>query len=200
MPLPVVPGPRTLFSRRLRGVAGLRGIGLISGHRVGVRIRPGSPGDGITFVRVDRHERGAMAPADWRRWVEAPKCTCLEAKSGARFMMVEHCLAALSAARLMDVVVEVDGPELPHLDGSAQPYCDMILEAGTELAPQGRVIKILQPLEFNFDRSHYRFEPADRLELDVSIALNHIGRLEWAGPVEWRDFQQHIAPARSFTR
>ncbi len=188
------------IARRLRGRARLRGIGLITGRRVAVEVGPAPAGHGLRFRRVDRRGAGGEAMADWRHFVEVPNCTCLEAPTGARFHMVEHCMAALAAAGVEDALIEVDGPELPHLDGSARPYCDALDTAGLEIAPAGRRIEITAPLAFNFGRTRYRFEPADRFELDLTISLNHFGRQEWRGPVEWRVFEREIAPARSFMR
>ncbi len=189
-----------VVSTRLSGAATMRGRSMVRGRMTTVRLSPGPVGEGIRFRRVDRRGRGGEAAANWRSRIDVPYCTALAAPSGAKFYMVEHCLAALSAAGVADALVEVDGPELPHGDGSALAYCDAILEAGLAPAPPVRSIQIIRPLAFNFGRTRYRFDPAPRLACDVTVSLNHFGLLQWQGPIEWEDFRRSIAPARSISR
>src|SRR5690242_653508 len=101
--------------RTLRDVVGCRGIGLHSGRPVTMTLRPAAPDSGIVFRRSDA---GAEIRADWKNSIESALSTVLANPQGVHVATVEHLLAALSGNRIDNVVVELDGPEVPVMDGS----------------------------------------------------------------------------------
>src|SRR5579872_7300019 len=104
-----------------------RGIGLHSGQSVAMTLLPAAPGSGIVFRRVDA---GVEIPAVWSNAVEANLCTVLSNGAGVEIKTVEHLMAALSGSGIDNAVVELDGAEVPAMDGSAAPFVALIDRAG----------------------------------------------------------------------
>jgi UDP-3-O-[3-hydroxymyristoyl] N-acetylglucosamine deacetylase len=111
-----------------------------------MRLRPAAPNSGVTFVRTDL--RGAAEiPASWDRVVDTRLCTVLANEDGVTVGTVEHLMAALSGLGIDNAVVELDGPELPIMDGSAAPFVFLIECAGiVDQASPRRAIRVLSPI------------------------------------------------------
>ena len=108
--------PRRLVPQKtLRSSVQCTGIGLHSGAKVTMTLRPAEPNAGISFVRTDL---GVTIPARWDHVVDTRMCTVVGNSDGVSVGTVEHLMAALSGLNVDNVVVEVDGPELPVMDGS----------------------------------------------------------------------------------
>src|SRR5579863_9810364 len=134
----------TASQRTLKTRIGCRGVGLHSGHKVAMTLAPAAPGTGIVFRRVDA---GAEIAASWRNADEASLATVLSNGEGVSVGTVEHLMAALCGAEIDNAVVELDGPEVPIMDGSAQPFLFLIEHAGTvEQDAARRAIKVLKPV------------------------------------------------------
>lgn len=113
----------------------LQGIGLHTGRTAQLRIYPATPGTGIRFLRTDlmqsgtpRHE--AEIPALYTEICDTLLGTTLKNRYGAKIATVEHLMAALWGAGVDDALIEIDGPEVPILDGSSQPFMDAIADSG----------------------------------------------------------------------
>src|SRR3954454_9332569 len=131
--------------RTLRKAATCRGIGLHCGQPVAMTLRPAAPDSGIVFRRSDAD---VEIRADWSNSVESALSTILSNREGIHVGTVEHVMAALAGNRIDNAVVELDGPEVPIMDGSAAPFVRLIQGVGTEAqeVPR-RAIKILKPVE-----------------------------------------------------
>src|SRR3954451_144628 len=128
----------------LRKAATCRGIGLHCGQPVTMTLRPAAPGSGIVFRRSDA---GAEIRADWSNSIESALSTVLSNREGMHVATVEHLMAALAGNRIDNAVVELDGPEVPIMDGSAAPIVRLIEGAGTETQDMPRrAIKIMKPV------------------------------------------------------
>ena len=189
---------------RLRATLGgsftLAGRGLHTGGRVRVRVSPAEAGHGVAFLRTDR---AAVARADWRVRVSQPLCTALRCDDGASLVRtVEHLLSALAALEIDDARVELDGEELPILDGSSAPWCAAIAAAGrVEQAGAPRAyLRVLAPVEVADGARRLRIEPAERLELEGALRLAHFPPMRWAGAVTPDAYVRELAPSRSFGR
>ena len=110
--------------RTLGSEVELQGVGLHTGEAVTLKLRPADAGTGIIFRRVDLAGQPEV-PARIEYMHDAPRRTCLKVGS-AEVHTVEHLLAALSAASIDNVVCELDGPEIPGMDGSSRPFTDAI--------------------------------------------------------------------------
>ncbi len=116
--------------RTLRESIDYVGIGLHTGRRVSLRVYPGQPDTGIWFVRKDVGQGQGVIPALWHRVVETRMCTVLGNEHRITIATVEHLLAALRGCGIDNAVIEVDGPEIPIMDGSAEPWVELIDQAG----------------------------------------------------------------------
>lgn len=176
------------------------GEGIHTGVRSEVRVTPAAAGRGIVFRRAVGSSV-AEIPALWTNRRSRPLCTALQAGDGPLVRTVEHLLAALTAMRIDDAVVEIDGEELPIFDGSAAPWCAMIRTAGrVERAAPRRYLRALKPVEHVNGMRRLTIEPADAHFLSVHIELNHFGPLDWSGAVTPESFERELAPSRSFGR
>jgi UDP-3-O-acyl N-acetylglucosamine deacetylase len=175
--------------------AELSGSGLHTGLPCRVRVGPSSAGSGIVFFRD-----GAPIPARLEQVVATERRTALQAGSH-RVETAEHLLAAAAALGVDDLVVELDGPELPILDGSFAPFVALLDEAG-RIGQQGggRVAQIDRPIDVADGEARYRVEPADRYAVEVTLdyAAPVIGRQTWGCTVSAENFRSGIAAARTF--
>ena len=131
--------------RTLASTVACHSVGLHGGERITMSLRPADAGTGIVFRRIDA---GAEVPALWNHTVNATLCTILSNGEGIEIKTVEHLMAALAGSGVDNAIVELDGAEVPAMDGSAAPFVAMIDQAGTvtQDLPR-RAIKILKPIE-----------------------------------------------------
>jgi UDP-3-O-[3-hydroxymyristoyl] N-acetylglucosamine deacetylase len=162
--------------RTLRHAIGCAGVGLHSGARVALTLRPAAEGSGIRFRRVDR-PGSPIIPARVHNLVVADGRVGLEHHSGARVQMIEHLLAALSVCEIDNLLIDVSAPELPAMDGSARPFVLLIECAGTveQDQPVPR-FELLQPIAVSSSSGYAKLEPARRLELVVDVPPGMQGR------------------------
>ena len=179
----------------------MAGVGLHTGKRVSLEIRPAAPDTGIVFTRGDLGFEHNSIAASWRHAAPAKLCTLLDNGAGVRVRTVEHLLAALFFRRIDNASVLLDAEELPIADGSAAPFVSLLAEAGAvEQESPRKSIRVLKPLEISEGRSLVRLEPAEAFEIDLTIGLNGIGRLNWSGEVVPETACIELAPARTFGR
>jgi UDP-3-O-[3-hydroxymyristoyl] N-acetylglucosamine deacetylase len=134
----------TLPQQTLATAVGCRGVGLHSGRQVEMTLSPARPGTGIVFRRRDA---GTEIRATWENAIESPLCTVLSNERGDRIGTVEHLMAALAGTEIDNVIVELDGPEVPIMDGSAAPFVFLIEDAGIVAQDAVRqAIEVLKPV------------------------------------------------------
>jgi len=178
-----------------------RGRGLHSARHVRLILHPAPVGAGIVFRRSDLPAAAGEIDANWRRIVDSSYCTILGNDQGTRVRTVEHLLAALYALRIDNAVVELDGEELPILDGSAAPFLELLDEAGVQAQQASRrFLKILRPMEIRSGPAIRRLVPGKRFLLSVTCRLPEMGPQRWTGAVTPEIFRQEIAPARAWGR
>lgn len=147
-----------------------RGVGVDSGHPVDVRALPALADTGIEFVRTDLAEPEGVFRARNDAVVEVPCRTVLANRFGHRLRMIEHAMAAFAAFGIDNLRVEVGGPDMPILDGSALPYAQMLRKAGRAVAGgERRAIRILKPVQAEMEGAWMKLEPAPFLEIAFSI-------------------------------
>lgn len=174
------------------------GIGLHSGVRVTMRMRPAPPNSGIVFRRMDLD--GAEIPARQEHLQRSNLATTL-AKGDATIGTVEHLLAAAAGLGIDNLIVEVEGVEVPILDGSAAPFIYLMHEAGIRVQQVPReFIKILEPLRVEEEDKFVAVYPSDRFKISYTIDFEHplIGEQRQTFVVTPRCFTEQIAPARTF--
>jgi UDP-3-O-[3-hydroxymyristoyl] N-acetylglucosamine deacetylase / 3-hydroxyacyl-[acyl-carrier-protein] dehydratase len=185
--------------RTIGRAATVTGTGLHLGVPCTLEFRPASSGRGVVFERRDLPSAPAI-PALAAHAVLTERRTQLGEEPNA-VHTVEHVLAAVGALELDDLVISIDGPEPPIMDGSARPFLVALLEAGIREQP-GRVqyARLTSPIRLEDGESIYEATPADHLELDVTIEFPHpvIGRQQFAGRISAESFERELAWARTF--
>ena len=184
--------------RTLRDAVGCRGIGLHSGQPAAMMLRPAAPDTGIVFRRSDA---GAEIRADWRNSVASALSTVLANREGTQVATVEHLLAALSGNRIDNAIVELDGPEVPVMDGSAAPFVRMIGSAGTDTQDaQRRAIEIMKPVEVIEGDSSAALLPSPEFSMSFDIEFDNplIRHQHISLSIDPEAFNAEIAPARTF--
>jgi UDP-3-O-[3-hydroxymyristoyl] N-acetylglucosamine deacetylase len=184
--------------RTLQSTVSCRGIGLHCGQSVAMTLHPAGPNSGIVFRRSDV---GADVPADWGNSIEFALSTVLSNREGVHVATVEHLMAALAGNRIDNAVIELDGPEVPIMDGSAAPFVRLIESVGTEIqdAPR-RAIKILKPVEVAENGSSAVLLPDPGFSMSFEIDFDHplIRRQDITLHIDPDAFNAELAPARTF--
>ncbi len=179
----------------------LEGIGLHMGRSARITFLPAAEGSGVIFRRADLPGQPEI-PARVENAVLTERRTQLAgARADAEMHTVEHVLAAVLAAEIDDLLIDVEGPEPPALDGSAAPFFDALMAAGLA---QGRLaadyLEITEPIRVIDGDSVYEASPAQDLRLDVTVEFPHplIGRQHGAYVVTPSQFARDLAGARTF--
>ncbi|MGH7093459.1 MAG: UDP-3-O-acyl-N-acetylglucosamine deacetylase, partial [Stellaceae bacterium] len=155
----------------LKTAVSCHGVGLHSGHTITMTLRPAPAGSGIVFRRVDL---GVDIPASWANTAASPLCTLLANAAGNRIGTIEHLMAALAGSEIDNTLVELDGPEVPVLDGSAAPFLELIDHAG--IAAQHavrRAIKICNPVQVSGDGASAALFPAHGFSMSFEIDFDN---------------------------
>ncbi len=173
------------------------GVGLHSGRPATLTLAPAPADAGITFVRMDL---AVEVPARNDLVVDTTLSTNLGLGS-ARVHTVEHVLAALHGMGIDNCRVEVDGPEIPILDGSAAPFVCLVQEAGIQVQRAGRRYLVVErPVEVREGDKLARLEPADAFSIDFTADFNHplITNQALRVTLNDRTFDREISRARTF--
>lgn len=186
--------------KTLAAVSVCAGIGLHSGKRVRMVLKPAAPGTGIHFVRSDLTGDNRIA-ARIENVSTVRLGTTIANDSGASVATVEHLMSAFAGLGVDDAIVEIDGPETPAMDGSAAPFVDLIHQAGLkETAAPLRVIRILKPVSIEMQGRTATFLPSIKPAIDVEISFPHpsVGRQRYAFDISDAIFSEDVASARTF--
>src|ERR1700752_841771 len=187
----------------LREHVAVEGIGVHSGWPATVTLHPAQADTGIVFVPCGANgEKDRELPANFRSVTATEFATVLGDKNGPAISTTEHVLAALHALGVDNAVIEVDGPEIPIMDGSAAPFVAAIDQAGiAALVPSRRYIQVLKPVRVAKGDSYGELRPYLRgLRIETEIEFDHplIGRQALAVDIEPNLFRRDLARARTF--
>jgi len=192
-------GNQTTLSRR----AVLSGKGVHSTAPASITIHPADTDAGIAFLRTGlAGGRSRRIEARWSKVSMTELCTVLGNPSQASVSTVEHLLAALSGLGIDNALIEIDGPELPIMDGSAHAFVAAIDEAGvaTQTAPR-RYLKVLKTVRVDDGRSFSELSPGGkglRLEVEIDFPSTMIGRQKKVMDLDPVRFRRDLAGARTF--
>jgi len=185
--------------RTIAGPVSVRGIGLHTGVTTTLTLHPASSGQGVIFRRIDLAGRPEI-PARIDQ-VEATERRTAIGHGESTIHTVEHVLAAVLASECDDLVIELDGPEPPILDGSFLPWMDLLASGGlVEQAGQPTVIEVLAPFTVTEGDSTYIVAPGRSLRVNATIEWAHplIGRQSGSYEVNPEAFRRELAPSRTF--
>ncbi|PJC84918.1 UDP-3-O-[3-hydroxymyristoyl] N-acetylglucosamine deacetylase [Vibrio sp. HA2012] len=159
--------------RTLKEIVKTTGVGLHSGRKVTLTLRPAAANTGIIYRRTDL-EPAVDFPADANSVRDTMLCTALVNDEGVRISTVEHLNAALSGMGIDNIIVEVDAPEIPIMDGSASPFVFLLQSAGIQTlnAPK-RFIRIKKPVRVEDGDKWAELVPYNGFRMDFSIEFSH---------------------------
>ncbi|OSP54984.1 UDP-3-O-acyl-N-acetylglucosamine deacetylase [Pseudoruegeria sp. SK021] len=180
-----------------------KGIGLHSGRPVRMTVRPAAVDHGIIFHRTDAAGDDAYLPALWHMVDQSPLCTKLRTETGVTVSTIEHLMAALAGLGVRNALIDIDGPEVPILDGSAAPFVRKILQSGLEAQSGASLaIKILRPVEVAHNGAVARLEPDSGLFIDFSIAFEDAAIGTQSRSLNMRNgaFVRTLCDSRTFCR
>jgi len=190
-----------LRQRTLKSLIRARGVGLHTGQQVNIALRPAQPDTGIVFRRVDL-DPPVDIPARADLVGETRLSSCL-VHQGAKIYTVEHLMSALAGLGVDNAYIDIDGPEVPIMDGSAAPFALLVQQAGLEeqAAPK-RFLRVKQAVEVRDGDKWARLEPYEGLRLSFSIVFNHpvIDKTSQSVTVDFAEtsYLKEIARARTF--
>lgn len=185
------------LQRTLQKEVGLEGIGLHTGIHSALRLRPAPRDSGIVFYRKDRD---TFIKAELNSVSDTAFATTL-GSNGTKIKTVEHILAAISGLNIDNIVVEIDGPEIPIQDGSARDFVELLLHGGIARQSAKRLfLKIIKPLFFREGNTEIYALPYEGMLITYQIYFNHLllGHQEITIKLDERTFIRELAPARTF--
>jgi len=186
----------------LKSEVSLVGQGLHSGRPARLVLRPATDG-GIRFRRIDVRDRDNVVPARWDRVTDTRLNTRLGNAAGVEVATVEHLMAALAGTGVTHALVDIDGPEVPIMDGSAWRFVQAILRTGLRTLPGSlTAIRILKPVRVDEGAASAELRPAARPEIafEIDFAAGAIGHQERRLPMLNGAFVRELADCRTFCR
>jgi len=187
----------------LRSRAVLKGAGVHSNAPVRLVLHPAEANNGVTFLRTGLSGgRERIIEAVWSNVSMTELCTVIGDPADASVSTVEHLLAAFSALGVDNVMVEIDGPEVPIMDGSSADFVAAIRKVGIEeMSAPRRSLKILKTVRVDQGRAFSELRPSEkgfRLEVEIDFAAGLIGRQKKTVDLDGRIFERDLARARTF--
>ena len=177
------------------------GRGLHSGAKVSMALLPAQADTGIVFRRTDLAGRGAEIAARWDNVVDTRMCTTIGNGEGVVVGTIEHLVATLAGLQIDNVIVEVNGPEVPVMDGSAEPFAFLVECVGIleQDAPR-RVIEILKPVSVGNGEKSAVLTPSagSTFSFEIEFASGAIGRQVRTFDLSNGAFRRELASARTF--
>ena len=189
------------LQKTLKSAASCTGVGLHSGRDITMVLHPAEAGSGIVFVRTDITQGDNVIPARWDMVVDTQLCTVIANANGAKVGTIEHVMSALRGLGVDNARIEIDGAEVPVMDGSAMPFIKVIEEAGlkTQGAPR-RVIKVLKEVSVELNGKRASLSPSDASIFGGEVDFDHpsIGRQHFETQLIYGNLKHDIAQARTF--
>jgi len=182
----------------IRKPVSVDGIGLHTGEPARITLSPASANTGIVFRVNDAHR--TVIPASPEHVVDARFATTL-GLNGTRVQTVEHLLAAATALGIDNLLVEVEGEEIPALDGSAKPFVTLLYVAGKATLPRPRrPLVVTKPIRVGDGTRWLQVLPADSFRISYTLDLDHpaVGTQALSLPCTERVFVEELAPARTY--
>ncbi|MAI62518.1 MAG: UDP-3-O-[3-hydroxymyristoyl] N-acetylglucosamine deacetylase [Micavibrio sp. TMED27] len=179
----------------------LNGVGLHSGKNINLTIAPAPENSGIVFVRTDIENGNNIIPALWDKVSDTQLCTVISNDEGVSVGTIEHLMSALRGCNIDNVLIELDGAEVPIMDGSAIPFVELVNDAGILAQQQKRrVIRVLKNIAVEKDGKRVELSPATGSVFGGEIEFDHpqIGAQKFETALINGNFVHDIANCRTF--
>ena len=190
-----------VFQKTLRNSISCTGVGLHGGNLINMKLAPAPVNSGIVFKRTDVDPSVSEIPAQYNTVTDLKMCTTVENAAGTKVATVEHLMAALSGCGVDNVVVELDGPEVPVMDGSSAPFVFLIECADVvEQESPRRYIKVLKEIEVSDGEAKATLSPSDNISVAFEIDFDNprIGKQNCSYSLRNGTFKNELSRARTF--
>ena len=191
----------TVFQKTLRSKISCSGTGLHSGVHIAMTMRPAAPDTGILFRRTDIAGAGAEIPALWDRVTDTFMGTTISNADGTQVATIEHLMAALRGCDIDNAIIDITGPEVPVMDGSAAPFVFLIECAGIQEQDAGRMmLEILRPITIQDGNRSAELlpDPGFSVEYEIDFESTAISRQSCLFHLANGTFKTDISRARTF--
>ncbi|HWK46015.1 MAG TPA: UDP-3-O-acyl-N-acetylglucosamine deacetylase [Stellaceae bacterium] len=192
--------PAAALQKTVKASIPCTGVGLHTGVKTTMTLLPAAEGTGIVFRRIDGPVPIEI-PALWNNAIESALCTTLRDTRGNSIMTIEHLMAALSGCGIDNVIVELDGPEVPIMDGSAEPFVFLIECAGIAVQTAPRLaIKVLKTVSVGDGLKSASLE-ADHVfavDMDIDFPNRIIAQQSTSLVLDPMVFKEEVSRARTF--
>ena len=191
----------TIKQKTLKTEIGCTGVALHSGRKTTLTLKPAAENTGIRICRTDLVNGAREIGVNWDNVVDTRLATTVGNDHGSTVRTVEHLAAALAGCEIDNVLIDVDGPEIPIMDGSSAPFVFLIECAGTVEQNAARTaIKILKPVTVGDDTRSLTIRPAEEFSLafEIDFDSSAIDRQERTFQCVGADFKSDISRARTF--
>ena len=191
------------LQKTLRNPISCAGVGLHSGNRIYMTIKPSTPNTGIIFRRVDVSDNGIAIPAHISSVIDTKLCSCIGDNNGTKVSTIEHLMAAFHALGIDNAEVEINGSEVPAMDGSASSFVFLMECAGIikQEAPK-YAIKVLKKVTLTEGKASVSLAPNTSNDLTIDFAIDFedkvVGKQSMKFNLAERGFKKEIAKARTF--
>ena len=179
------------------------GIGLHKGDLIEITLKPSKSNSGISFIRTDIEgdisERTILA--SYQNVSDTNMCTTIKNKSDCKISTIEHLMAALSGSGVDNIDIEINGPEVPIMDGSSKQFIDLIENAGlSKLSEKRKFLKITRNIEIVDGEKKCSLSPSNNMNFFASIDFSDkvIGKQEASINLENFNFKDNVSKARTF--
>lgn len=189
-----------VWQRTLKSSVSCTSVGVHSGENITINLKPAPIDTGVVFVRTDVDGDGVI-PARWDRVVDTRMCSVIANEQGASVGTIEHLMAALAGCGVDNVEIDIDGGEVPIMDGSSEPFVALIKEVGVvEQGAPRRVIRVLKEISVEAAGGVVSLEPSEMQVIDFEIEFDSkvINRQTLETRVINGAFCKELSQARTF--
>lgn len=189
------------FQSTIEAPVTITGIGVHSGIEVSITFYPAEAGTGIVFNRIHSDGSATELRAVSAMVGDTDLCTVLGKTAAGSVATIEHVMAAIYALGIDNLIIEVEGAEMPIMDGSSEPFIDAIEQVGIRnLGVKRRYIRVVKPVRYESGASWAEFRPHDgtRFEVEIDFDTPLIGRQIWQGELTAQAFKEELSRARTF--
>ena len=179
------------------------GIGLHSGNSIKVTLKPAQENTGIIFIRTDINKKikERSIKALYSNVSDTSLCTTIENEYGIKVSTIEHLMAAFNGTGIDNIIVELNGPEVPIMDGSSLPLIEIIEDCGIKsLKVKRKILKILRKIEVSVDNKYCSFTPSKEQKFSVEIDFENkaVGKQSASTSLANYNFKNFASNARTF--
>ena len=189
-----------LFQQTIKKTTQVSGVGLHTGKEVTLTFHPAPANHGIKFKRVDTPDQ-TIIPADCDLVVSVERGTTLE-RNGVKVATVEHLMAGIFGLQIDNLLIELDGVEIPILDGSAAPFMEVLLEAGLEEQPEEReIFELRETIKYVDEEKDVEMLAMPSSQYKITVLIDYKSKVlgqQHSSIDKISDFQKEFAQARTF--